>query len=49
VPFGLQLTGPRFADALLLAVGDLWEQAHATRGVAPGYKAFWPPDAVTQA
>ncbi len=49
VPFGLQVTGPRFADALVLAVGDLWEEAHPGRGVAPGYESFWPSDRATRA
>jgi Asp-tRNA(Asn)/Glu-tRNA(Gln) amidotransferase A subunit family amidase len=49
VPFGLQITGPRFADALVLAVGDLWEQAHPGRGVAPGYESFWPSDLAARA
>lgn len=48
VPFGLQVTGPRFADALVLAVGDLWERAHPGGGVAPGYEPFWTPDAAPQ-
>jgi Asp-tRNA(Asn)/Glu-tRNA(Gln) amidotransferase A subunit family amidase len=49
VPFGLQVTGPRFADALVLAVGDLWEQAHPGSGVAPGYESFWPSDRAARA
>ena len=42
VPFGLQFTGPRFADALVLDVGEAWELAHAAIVVAPGFEAFWP-------
>ena len=41
VPFGLQVTGPRFRDDLVLAVGELWERAHPERRVAPGYEEFW--------
>jgi Asp-tRNA(Asn)/Glu-tRNA(Gln) amidotransferase A subunit family amidase len=40
VPFGLQITGPRFGDALVLAMGEAWEQAHPGAGVAPGYEPF---------
>jgi len=42
VPFGLQVTGPRFRDELVLAIGDAWEQAHPGPRVAPGYEQFWP-------
>jgi Asp-tRNA(Asn)/Glu-tRNA(Gln) amidotransferase A subunit family amidase len=42
VPFGLQLTAPRFRDDLLLDLGDLWE-ASSPDGVAPapGFAPFW--------
>jgi Asp-tRNA(Asn)/Glu-tRNA(Gln) amidotransferase A subunit family amidase len=40
VPFGLQLTGPRFADDLLLAVGGAWEAANPWPPAAPGYEPF---------
>jgi Asp-tRNA(Asn)/Glu-tRNA(Gln) amidotransferase A subunit family amidase len=40
VPFGLQLTGPRFADDLLLSVGERWEAAAPWPAVAPGYEPF---------
>ena len=40
VPFGLQITGPRYGDALVMALGERWEQAHPTAAVAPGYEAF---------
>lgn len=40
VPFGLQITGPRFADALVLALGDVWERMHPEAGVAPGFRGF---------
>ena len=42
VPFGLQITGPRFADALVLDVGDAWERAHPGERVAPGFASFLP-------
>ncbi len=40
VPFGLQITGPRFADELVLAVGSAWERAHPGSGVAPDFDPF---------
>lgn len=40
VPFGLQAMAPRFADDLLLNVGDLWEEQHPWPRVAPGYTEF---------
>jgi Asp-tRNA(Asn)/Glu-tRNA(Gln) amidotransferase A subunit family amidase len=40
VPFGLQITGPRFADDLLLAVGAAWETARPWTLAATGYRAF---------
>jgi Asp-tRNA(Asn)/Glu-tRNA(Gln) amidotransferase A subunit family amidase len=42
VPFGLQITGPRFADALVLDIGDAWEKAHPGTRVAPGFESFLP-------
>jgi Asp-tRNA(Asn)/Glu-tRNA(Gln) amidotransferase A subunit family amidase len=43
VPFGLQITAPRFGDALVLAFGDAWERAHAGSCVAPGFEVFSAP------
>jgi len=40
LPFGLQVVGPRFADDLVLNLGDLWEQAHPWPRVAPGYEEY---------
>jgi Asp-tRNA(Asn)/Glu-tRNA(Gln) amidotransferase A subunit family amidase len=40
LPFGLQVTGPRFGDHLLLALADLWEDARPWPRVAEGYEAF---------
>ncbi len=42
VPFGLQITGPRFADALVLDIGDAWERAHPGPREAPGFEGFPP-------
>ena len=42
VPFGLQITGPRFRDGLVLALGAAWEQARPWPRVAPGYEEFLP-------
>jgi Asp-tRNA(Asn)/Glu-tRNA(Gln) amidotransferase A subunit family amidase len=42
VPFGLQITGPRFADALVLDLGDAWERMHPGARVAPGFESFLP-------
>jgi Asp-tRNA(Asn)/Glu-tRNA(Gln) amidotransferase A subunit family amidase len=40
VPFGIQITGPRFADDLVLAVGAAWEATRPWPFVAPGYTPF---------
>jgi len=40
VPFGLQITGPRFADDMVLAVGAAWEAARPWPLVATGYQPF---------
>jgi Asp-tRNA(Asn)/Glu-tRNA(Gln) amidotransferase A subunit family amidase len=40
LPFGLQITGPRFADDLVLAVGATWEAASPWALTAPGYQPF---------
>jgi Asp-tRNA(Asn)/Glu-tRNA(Gln) amidotransferase A subunit family amidase len=40
VPFGVMLTGPRYADDVLLAVADRWEAACPWPRAAPGYDAF---------
>jgi Asp-tRNA(Asn)/Glu-tRNA(Gln) amidotransferase A subunit family amidase len=42
VPFGLQITGPRFADALILDIGEAWERAHPGPREAPGFVSFLP-------
>jgi Asp-tRNA(Asn)/Glu-tRNA(Gln) amidotransferase A subunit family amidase len=40
LPFGLQVTGPRFRDHLLLDLADSWEQARPWPRVADGYEPF---------
>lgn len=40
VPFGLQVTAPRFRDDLLLDVAAAWEEAEPWPVVAPGYEPF---------
>ncbi len=37
VPFGLQVTGPRYRDGLLLDLARLWEAQHPWPRWAPGY------------
>lgn len=40
IPFGLQITGPRWRDDLVLDVGSAWEMANQWPVVAPGYEPF---------
>ena len=40
IPFGLQITGPRFRDDLVLNVGAAWEAANPWQLAAPGYEPF---------
>jgi amidase/aspartyl-tRNA(Asn)/glutamyl-tRNA(Gln) amidotransferase subunit A len=40
VPFGLQITGPRFRDDMVLGVGEAWERANPWPLVAAGYEPF---------
>ncbi len=40
LPFGLQLTGPRYSDMALLEVAAAWEAAHPWPATAPGYEPF---------
>lgn len=40
VPFGLQITGPRFRDDLVLDLAEAWERAQPWPPVAPGYEPF---------
>jgi Asp-tRNA(Asn)/Glu-tRNA(Gln) amidotransferase A subunit family amidase len=40
LPFGLQVTGPRFRDDLLLDLASSWEKARAWPRVADGYEPF---------
>ena len=40
IPFGLQITGPRFRDDLVLNMGEAWEAANPWPLAAPGYEPF---------
>src|SRR5207248_142883 len=40
LPFGLQVTGPRFGDHMLLDLADSWEEARPWPRVADGYEPF---------
>ena len=40
LPFGLQVTGPRFRDHLLLALADSWEEVRPCSLVAEGHEPF---------
>jgi Asp-tRNA(Asn)/Glu-tRNA(Gln) amidotransferase A subunit family amidase len=40
VPFGLQITAPRFRDDMALSVAEAWERSHAWPLTAPGYEPF---------
>jgi Asp-tRNA(Asn)/Glu-tRNA(Gln) amidotransferase A subunit family amidase len=40
LPFGLQVTGPRFRDHLLLDLANSWEEARPWPRVADGYEPF---------
>jgi len=43
IPFGLQVTGPRFRDDTVLAFGEAWEAANPWPRTAPGYEPFQVP------
>jgi Asp-tRNA(Asn)/Glu-tRNA(Gln) amidotransferase A subunit family amidase len=40
IPFGLQITGPRWRDDLVLELGRAWEHANPWPAVAPDYDPF---------
>jgi Asp-tRNA(Asn)/Glu-tRNA(Gln) amidotransferase A subunit family amidase len=40
LPFGLQVTGPRYADCWLLDIAARWEAAYPWPRTAPGYRPF---------
>jgi Asp-tRNA(Asn)/Glu-tRNA(Gln) amidotransferase A subunit family amidase len=42
IPFGLQITGPRFRDDLLLGFAEEWEAANPWPRTARGYEPFAP-------
>ena len=44
VPFGLQVTGPRWRDGLLLDIAARWESEQPWPRTAPGYDEFAVPD-----
>jgi len=43
LPFGLEVTGPRWRDDLVLEFGAAWERAHPWPQTAPGYEPFAVP------
>jgi Asp-tRNA(Asn)/Glu-tRNA(Gln) amidotransferase A subunit family amidase len=40
IPFGLQITGPRWRDDIVLEFARAWERANPWERVAPGYDPF---------
>ena len=40
VPFGLQITAPRFRDDMALTLAEAWERTNPWPLVAPGYEPF---------
>jgi Asp-tRNA(Asn)/Glu-tRNA(Gln) amidotransferase A subunit family amidase len=40
VPFGLQITAPRFRDGMLLDLAQVWEERQGWQRVAGGYDSF---------
>jgi Asp-tRNA(Asn)/Glu-tRNA(Gln) amidotransferase A subunit family amidase len=38
IPFGLQVTAPRFRDAVLIQIAERWEEATQPATTAPGYE-----------
>jgi Asp-tRNA(Asn)/Glu-tRNA(Gln) amidotransferase A subunit family amidase len=40
VPFGLEITAPRFRDDMALTVAEAWERTNPWPLVAPGYEPF---------
>jgi Asp-tRNA(Asn)/Glu-tRNA(Gln) amidotransferase A subunit family amidase len=42
VPFGLQFTGPRFHDGMLLELAEAWERARPWPKAAEGYEPYEP-------
>jgi len=40
VPFGLQITAPRFRDDMALSIAEAWERTDPWPLVAPGYEPF---------
>lgn len=48
MPFGLQLTGPRFSDLTLLELAERWERSAPWPLSAPGFETFTRPDSASQ-
>ena len=40
VPFGLEITAPRFRDDMALKIAEMWERTNPWPLVAPGYEPF---------
>jgi amidase/aspartyl-tRNA(Asn)/glutamyl-tRNA(Gln) amidotransferase subunit A len=40
LPFGLQVTAPRFRDDMLLELAEAWERDNPWPAIAPGYEPF---------
>ena len=40
VPFGLEITAPRFRDGMALTAAEAWERTNPWPLVAPGYEPF---------
>lgn len=40
IPFGLQITAPRWQDRTLLDIADRWEERHPWPRIAPGFPEF---------
>ena len=43
LPFGLEVSGPRYRDDLVLSFAEAWERAHPWPASAPGYEPFPAP------
>jgi Asp-tRNA(Asn)/Glu-tRNA(Gln) amidotransferase A subunit family amidase len=41
VPFGLEITAPRFRDGMAIAAAEAWERSNPWPHAAPGYEPFW--------
>jgi len=41
IPFGIQFTGPRFRDEILLGIAEAWQAVKPWPRAAPGYEPFF--------